>query len=104
MKRTKLVTSVVLLVALAGCGSNADTVGDNISKEAEKFKVGRRIVVTNSITDKVEFSVRGPLLVGGPPPPSGRDLQGRLRSSTRRRASAWATTRHGPASSSARST
>jgi hypothetical protein len=59
MKRTKLVTSVVLLVALAGCGSNADTASDNIAKDAEKFKVGRRIVVTNSITDKVEFSVEG---------------------------------------------
>ena len=47
------------VVLVAGCGSNADTVSDNISKEAEKFKVGRRIVVTNSITDKVEFQVEG---------------------------------------------
>jgi hypothetical protein len=59
MKRIKFVTPVVILAALAGCGSNADTASDNIAKEAEKFKVGRRIVVTNSITDKVEFEVTG---------------------------------------------
>jgi hypothetical protein len=46
-------------VVVSGCGSNADTVSDNISKEAEKFKVGRRIVVTNNITDKPVYSVEG---------------------------------------------
>lgn len=56
-----------LAVAAAGCGSNADTVSSNISKEAEKFKVGRRIVVTNSITDKVEFSVVGRCSWENPP-------------------------------------
>jgi hypothetical protein len=60
MKRTIILGLTLGIAAIgAGCGSNADTVGDNISKEAEKFKVGRRIVVTNSITDKVEFSVQG---------------------------------------------
>jgi hypothetical protein len=43
----------------AGCGSNADTVSNNISKQAEKFKVGRRIVVTNSITDKTVYLIEG---------------------------------------------
>lgn len=46
-------------IVLAGCGSNADTVSNNISKEAEKFKVGRRIVVTNSITDKTVYLIEG---------------------------------------------
>lgn len=58
-KLAALAAIVVTAVPVAACGSNADTVSDNISKEAEKFKVGRRIVVTNSITDKVEFSVEG---------------------------------------------
>jgi hypothetical protein len=60
MKR--IAGTILTLIALgifAGCGTNADTVSNNISKEAEKFKVGRRIVVTNSITDKVEFEVTG---------------------------------------------
>jgi len=58
MKRIAI-TAIVAATALVGCGSNADTAADNISKEAEKFKVGRRIVVTNNITDKVEFEVVG---------------------------------------------
>lgn len=63
MKR--ITTAILILVAaflaisLAACGSNADTVSDNISKEAEKFHVGRRIVVVNSITDKPVYSVEG---------------------------------------------
>jgi hypothetical protein len=57
MKRVVILLGLVAM--LAGCGSNADTVSDNISKEAEKFHVGRRIVVTNSITDKPIYSVQG---------------------------------------------
>lgn len=55
------------VVAITGCGSNADTVSDNISKEAEKFKVGRRIVVVNSITGTTEFSVEGRCSWENPP-------------------------------------
>ena len=51
--------ALAVVLMLTGCGSNADTVSENISKEADKFKVGRRIVVTNNITDKVEFEVVG---------------------------------------------
>jgi hypothetical protein len=46
-------------VPLAACGSQADTVSKNISKEAEKFSVQRRIVGVNGITGKVEFEVLG---------------------------------------------
>lgn len=55
----KLTPALLAVVALAGCGSAADTTSKNISKEAEQFKVGRRIVVTNSITDKPVFLVEG---------------------------------------------
>lgn len=50
-----------LAVTTTGCfeGSNADTVSDNLSKEAEKFNVQRNILVVNNITDKVLFSVEG---------------------------------------------
>jgi hypothetical protein len=59
----------VLAVSVTGCfgGSNADTVSSNISKEAEKFKVGRHIVVNNSITDKTEFEVEGRCSWENPP-------------------------------------
>lgn len=49
----------VIAILVLGCGSNADTASDNISKEAEKFKVQRKIVGINGITDKVLFEVEG---------------------------------------------
>lgn len=54
------VLAIASMAGLAACGgSNADTASTNISKQAEQFKVGRRIVVTNGITDKVVFLVVG---------------------------------------------
>lgn len=52
-------------VMAAGCGSNADTVSKNISKEAEKFNVQRRIVAINGITDKPLFMVEGKCSIEG---------------------------------------
>lgn len=45
--------------AAQGCSSNADTVSDNLSKEAEKFNVQRKIVAINGITDKPLLDVEG---------------------------------------------
>jgi hypothetical protein len=44
---------------LAGCTSEADTVGHNIDKEAEDFKVNRRIVFFNGITDTYMLTIEG---------------------------------------------
>ena len=52
-------------VSLAACGSQADTVSDNLSKEAEKFNIVRSIVGVNGITDKVVFEVTGRCSVEG---------------------------------------
>lgn len=46
-------------VLVAGCGSDADKVADNIGKAAEQFEVQRKIVGINGITDKVLFEVEG---------------------------------------------
>jgi hypothetical protein len=52
--------ALVAALAVAGCGdSNADKVSENLSKEAEKFNVQRKILVINNITDKVLFEVEG---------------------------------------------
>ncbi len=60
MKRvTTIVLAFATAVLVAGCGSNADTVSKNLSKEAEKFSVQRHIVGLNGITDKVLFDVEG---------------------------------------------
>jgi hypothetical protein len=64
--RSRIAAVVIVLSALvAGCGSQADTVSDNVSKEAEKFHVQRRIVGVNGITDKVEFIVEGKCSIEG---------------------------------------
>ena len=69
MKRTTTIVSAVVVAALiAGCGgSNADTVSDNLGKEAEKFNVQRHIVGLNGITDKVLFEVQGRCSLEFPP-------------------------------------
>lgn len=46
-------------LGLVGCTSNADKVSQNLSTEAEQFKVQRTIVGINGITDKVLFEVTG---------------------------------------------
>jgi hypothetical protein len=58
MRRLLIVIFVVIGVIATGC-SNADTVSNNVSKEAEKFKVQRKIVGYNGVTDKVIFEVEG---------------------------------------------
>lgn len=59
MKRIISGLAVVAALTLAACGSNADTASDNISKEAEKFRIERRIVVTNGINGDALLSVQG---------------------------------------------
>jgi len=70
-----LIIPALGVVFLSGCGSSADKVSENLSKEAEKFNVVRSIVGINGITDKVEFEVRGRCSVEG-------DGLGRLRALT----------------------
>lgn len=60
MKRILLFIVVAVVgLGLVGCTSNADKVSKNLSVEAEKFNVQRRIVAINGITDKVLFEVVG---------------------------------------------
>jgi hypothetical protein len=65
MKRiiTLILTAVLaigLAAGLTACGqSNADVAAHNISVEAEQFKVPRRILAINGITDKVLLEITG---------------------------------------------
>lgn len=53
-------SAVLVGLALTGCtGSSADTVSRNLSTEADEFRVERRIVGVNGITDQVLFEVVG---------------------------------------------
>jgi hypothetical protein len=44
---------------VAGCSSDADVASQNISTDADNFKVNRRVVAVNGITDKYILSVEG---------------------------------------------
>lgn len=57
MKKGILLMLILLLVT--GCSSSADTVSHNISREADEFKVKRRIVFINLRSDTYLFSITG---------------------------------------------
>lgn len=54
-----VIGATVALLALAGCSSDADVASQNISTDADNFKINRRIVAVNGITDKYILSVEG---------------------------------------------
>jgi len=59
----KLITAVLALavgaVVATGCSSDADVVSKNLSKESDQFKIDRRVVFFNGITDKYLLSIEG---------------------------------------------
>lgn len=61
-KKTKIVliitTIALLLILITGCTS-AETVSYNISREADEFKVKRRITFINLRTDSFLFQITG---------------------------------------------
>lgn len=57
----KLVSVLVVLVGLfvlAGC-DDAEVVSHNISKDADNFKVQRKVTFINTVTDEVLYTVEG---------------------------------------------
>ena len=57
-----IVLSMVLL--LAGCGTDADVASYNLSKDADMFKINRRIVFYNGITNDYMLSIEGKCSLG----------------------------------------
>jgi hypothetical protein len=59
----KFVVAAIVAAAAAagvtGCSSDADVASQNISTDADNFKVNRRIVAVNGITDKYILAVEG---------------------------------------------
>jgi hypothetical protein len=51
--------AAVALAVLAGCSTDAQVVNQNISQDADNFKVLRRITFINGITDKFLYEVEG---------------------------------------------
>jgi hypothetical protein len=50
---------VAATVGLAGCSTDADMASANLSKDADMFKVERRIVFINGITDEYLLTIEG---------------------------------------------
>jgi protein involved in sex pheromone biosynthesis len=54
-----MLLTIVSIISLIGCTSEADTVSNNLSKSADSFEVQRRVVFVNGITDKYLLSIEG---------------------------------------------
>lgn len=62
ISRKLIVTIVAMLLAavsLAACANDLETVSHNLSQDADNFKVHRRVVFFNGITDKYLLSIEG---------------------------------------------
>lgn len=59
MKKTAIAFTLAAATLLTGCGTDASKVSQNLSTEADRFEVQRRIVGINGITDEVLFVVEG---------------------------------------------
>lgn len=58
-KTAAVAVAAVAALALAGCTNDAVTVDHNITQDAENFKVDRRIVFFNGITDEYLLTIEG---------------------------------------------
>ena len=54
-----LILIVLMVLILSACGSQADRVSYNISQEADRFNVTRRLAVINARSDKPVFEIIG---------------------------------------------
>lgn len=54
-----LVLTLTLTLTLTACSTDADVVSHNLSKDADQFKVQRRIIFFNGITDTYLMTIEG---------------------------------------------
>lgn len=61
MKRyiVSLIAAFMIVGGLSACGSPATTASHNLSKESDQFRVDRRIVFFNGITDAYMLTIEG---------------------------------------------
>lgn len=75
MKKIKLLVLMIMpVLLLTGCDS-ASTVSNNLSKEANEFKVKRRITFINLRTNEYLFQVTGNCSVKGGRSDTNREVQ-----------------------------
>ena len=55
----KLAILLLPIIALVGCPRDADVVSRNLSNDADNFKIERRIVFYNGVTDNYILTIEG---------------------------------------------
>ena len=73
-KITRLLVALAATVGLLGltaCSDDADVASNNLSKDADNFKIQRRVVFFNGITDTYLLSIEGACSIGE----DGRQLE-----------------------------
>lgn len=58
MKKT-ILALLVAVMAVAGCSSDADVASYNLSKDADQFRILRRVVFYNGITNEYMLTIEG---------------------------------------------
>lgn len=59
LKRTAAALAAIALTTLMAACSDADTASSNISQDSDNFKIARKIVFVNGITDRYLLSIEG---------------------------------------------
>ena len=60
MKRLFVLFAVMVVVlSLSACATPAENVSENLSQEAEQFRILRKVVFYNGITDEYMFAMEG---------------------------------------------
>lgn len=59
MRKAFVALAAVAALGLSACSSDADIASDNLSKAADNFEIGRRIVFINGITDTILLTIEG---------------------------------------------
>lgn len=60
----RLIAVALLALAMTACSTPADVASENLSKEADNFRVNRRIVFFNGITDTYLLTIEGRCSLG----------------------------------------
>jgi len=63
MKKKLIVITTLIVLMLSGCSNAKDKVSYNISRDADEFRVIRRVVFYNSITDTYMMEMVGNIAI-----------------------------------------
>lgn len=63
MKKKLIIITTLIILILSGCSNAKDRVSYNISRDADEFRVIRRVVFYNSITDTYMMEMVGNIAI-----------------------------------------